>query len=231
MQRVCPQCGKPHDVFIEGICSTCYLLKNPLVFFNKDLAFERCKFCGKVKYLTRWMEFNHDMLNEYVRSHVKSKMVKEFELSFDLNEEEKKWVGIGHAKGLFEGAMLEQDIPIVIKKQGGVCDACMKLRSEYFEATVQIRFEGKTDHDRIRTIVQQSNQFLQSREKDDPLAVLMGVKPDKKGVDLIIGSKKAGKDLANYLGKNSEHSIVNSSSLLGVKSGKAKKRYTFCVRL
>lgn len=231
MQRVCPRCGKPHDVFIEGICSNCYLEKTPLVFFNKDLFFEQCKFCGKVKYLTRWIEFNPEMLDEYVKSHVKSKMVKQFEFTFDLNEEEKRWVGTGHTTGTLDGAVLEQDVPFEIKKRGGVCDACMKLRSEYFEATVQIRFEGKKDHDRIKTVVREAQQFLAAREKDDALAVLMGVKPDKKGVDLIIGSKKAGRDLANYLGKNSKDPIMNSSSLIGVLNGKAKKRFTFCVRL
>ena len=124
-----------------------------------------------------------------------------------------------------------QELPIEIKKAITVCDSCMKLKSDYFEATVQIRFEGKLDYQRIHGEVQKAIQFLIAGQKEDPLSVLVSTKNDKHGVDLIIGSKKAGKDLANFLARDASTPVVATASLVGLLNGKPKKKFTFCVRL
>lgn len=231
MKRKCPKCGNVEENFVNGVCVNCTIENQPLVYFPKPVDIPTCKFCSKVHYQTKWLPFSPDMLNQMIQSQARSKLVDKFEVKADLVEEEKVWNGILVAKAELGGQAVIQETPIEIKKTITVCDSCMKLKSDYFEATVQIRFEGKLDYKRIHNEVQKAIQFLIAGQKEDALSVLVSTKQDKHGIDLIIGSKKAGRDLADFLARESGIPVVATSSLIGLLNGKPKKRFTFCVRL
>jgi len=107
----------------------------------------------------------------------------------------------------------------------------MKSVSNYYECTLQIRFDESPSSKQRRIVMDALNEFLDIRLAKDSLSRITGMQEDKKGFDVLIGSKTAGKEVALYLAKKFNSKIISSDSLVGLKSnGKPKKRLTFCIR-
>jgi NMD protein affecting ribosome stability and mRNA decay len=130
------------------------------------------------------------------------------------------------AKGLIENTPVLAEYKTTISFPLMQCDACMKLKSNYFEATIQLRGEkAPAAFNRLR-------QLLASLQKRDGLAAIVSATEKKNSIDAIVGSKKAAALAVKQLKKEFKTGATKTFKLIGVdRTGKQKKRATFAIRV
>ncbi|MEW6294972.1 MAG: NMD3-related protein [Candidatus Diapherotrites archaeon] len=232
MKEFCPKCGSKQKPFIKGFCMKCFLESKELIELPKELALEKCPHCSKFKLRNAWVEELWPSIEETVKSKVKALEGKIVSIEVSLKEErEEKITALAKIKMLAEGnpVQLLKEVPIKLSKV--LCDPCMKLSSEYHESVIQIRFEREKEGEWL-SILEKMHEKLEPLSRKDSLAKITKIEKERKGYDLWIGSKRAGKILAEDLARKFNSKVTYSYTTIGVKdSGKQKKRYTFCVRI
>ncbi len=233
MKGFCPKCGKDTDTLIDGLCQECFSQKGGIISLPREIAVEQCKKCGKIKHKGKWMDEKGEVLEKKVEEKMRVRGIERPVVAVGFRELDSGALKIeAVARGFAGEKMVSAKAESVLRKNPALCDSCMKLSSDYFEATVQVRFGEKKERKEIGELVSQAKKFLESMQNKDPLAQVVGVRDSKKGLDILVGSKRAGKLLAQKLARKSGGKIVASSSLVGVKKdGSPKKRFTFCARL
>jgi len=179
-----------------------------------------------------WTEFNSIELIEFLKSKIKSKdfLIQETEIELEKLDE-KKFNALLEIKGLIEGNSLILNRVIKLELVSGICDACMKISSDYFEATIQIRFNEKNNK-KSEKVFSELNNFLSELNKKDPLSRIVKEQKNSKGFDLIVSSNRAAKLSSEKTAKKYSSKVIRSFSVVGVdKTGKEKRRYTYCVRI
>lgn len=232
MREFCPKCGTEKGPFVKGFCLNCFSAEQELAELPEEIPLEYCGRCNKFKYKNKFIEFNDAMLTDLILSKLKPKeaSIDSVKINFVEVTEGKK-LAVVEIEGTVDGKKISFDKKSVIKFRAGICDACMKASSNYFEATLQLRFDSLPDNAKKNKVMAEVYEFLAPMEKIDPLAKVIDIERDKKGFDLKIGSKKAAKDLADFLARKSKSRVIPSHKVVGVKNGEQKKRFTFCVRM
>ena len=232
MFKFCPKCGSKKGPFIKGFCTECFLQDNKLIVFPEKIQFQQCKRCNKILVQRSWTEFNSIELIEFLKSKIKSKdfLIQETEIELEKLDE-KKFNALLEIKGLIEGNSLILNRVIKLELVSGICDACMKISSDYFEATIQIRFNEKNNK-KSEKVFSELNNFLSELNKKDPLSRIVKEQKNSKGFDLIVSSNRAAKLSSEKTAKKYSSKVIRSFSVVGVdKTGKEKRRYTYCVRI
>jgi len=234
MKRFCPKCGKEGSAekFVRGFCAECYASEHEIIAAPAELKVGHCKRCGKVLVGGHWVGQGAEELSEFVEKNIKIKGVTEPETEISL-EPQSNGITLANISvdGKVEGSDVHVEKQVLLKPANVMCDACMKLASNYFEATIQIRFNGKPSQKQLNEKLREAEEFLRAERKHDALAQVIGVDRARNGIDLRIGSKRAAKAAAGALVKQTGGKVRHSFTLMGVdKSGKAKRRFTFCVR-
>ncbi|MFH1224684.1 MAG: NMD3-related protein [Candidatus Diapherotrites archaeon] len=234
MNRFCPRCGKEGtpENFVRGFCSACYSMEHAIVSVPRVIPVEHCKRCGKVRLHGSWEEQEEEALRALAAASVKSKDLSEPRIGVELEPSEQgATVARVSISGKIDGSDVNVEKEILLRPQGALCDACMKLASDYYEATIQLRFEGRPLQAEIKERLQELEDALRPILREDALAVVVAVKKVQRGIDVLIGSKRAAKLAAEALAKKTGGKAKRSYSLVGVdKSGKPKTRQTYCVR-
>ncbi len=114
------------------------------------------------------------------------------------------------------------EVPVVF----ALCDRCMKFRSGYYEAVLQVRsFRGKlTERERedIENFVTEAAASLLER---DPMAYISDVKHLEEGIDFYVGSLNAARKLARRLVDAYGGTIGESHKLVGFDRERGKRKY------
>ncbi|MFH1588564.1 MAG: 60S ribosomal export protein NMD3 [Candidatus Diapherotrites archaeon] len=233
MREFCPKCGTEKPPFFKGFCENCFVAEHELVELPEEIPLDYCPRCEKFKFKNKWIEFDEDKLRELVLTKLKP---KDAEINWTrvrfLELTEGKKIAVLEINASLDGQKTEFDKKTVIKLHSNICDACMKSSSNYFEATIQVRFESEPSSSKINELMGLVHEFLEPLQKQDSLAQITDLTEQKKGFDLKLGSKKAAKDLADFLARKFNSNVIFSHSLIGMKpNGKPKKRFTFCVRI
>ncbi len=231
MFRFCPECGTKKGPFIKGFCTDCYLKKHQLIVFPEKIKLEYCNRCGKVKIQRQWTDIFSLELTDLIKSKIKSKdfIISDVNIEFEeVNEKESN--ALLKVKGLMENVPLILSGRIVLEKASGICDACMKISSDYFEAIIQARFKKKSNELKEK-VLEEFNSIIFELSKSDPLSRI--VKTEKKigGFDLVLSSNRAAKLASDKMARKHSSNITKSFSVVGTnKTGREKRRYTYCVR-
>lgn len=233
IQRFCPKCGKETNALIKGFCRDCFLHDHKLIVIPKEIELEHCKNCNKIRIKGNWVEQSKIALEDFVASKVKVKDLVDEKISVELTPlEDETTIASIIISGEFDGNALQLSEEIVLKPRTVLCDECMKASSYYHEAIVQVRYSFKPDEKTINSDLNEIKKVLDYESKKDSLAVLIDVIKQSTGFDVLIGSKHSGRHVAEHLAKKHGTKVVSSHKLIGVdKSGKEKKRFTFCVRM
>jgi len=109
------------------------------------------------------------------------------------------------------------------------CSECTKISGGYYEAIIQIRgAEGSEIEKSAReTILEMLNSFY----PEDRSAFVAREQKVKGGIDIYIGSAKAGNKVARYFKGKYNAETKSSPKLYGRKGGKNLYRITFLIRL
>lgn len=230
--KFCPKCGKDTDSLFNGLCKECFLKAAKPAELPAEISFEHCRNCLKIKLKGKWLSFEPELLSELVLQNLKSRKLDSFKASVDLFEKEKGWKALVRVAGKIGKNILEFSLETFLKPKTVLCDACMKVSSDYYEATIQIRFEKRPSQDVIERVLSECVSFLNELKKQDSLAQIVKAKELKNGLDVLVGSRRAAKQLAEFLARKSSQKPVVSSTLAGVdRKGHDWSRFTYCVRI
>lgn len=234
LERVCPKCGISKGHFIGSFCTNCYLKDHELVQIPKKVELEHCKVCNKIRYRGKWQEQTTPILEDFVKSNIKSKEMGSERISIDLEPKDDNTTAATIViTGIIQNqeVTIEKETQLVLKEV--MCDPCMRVQSYYHEAILQVRFKDeKPNADRNEKLKKEILQLLFSEKKKDPLAEAIDIKKSKNGLDFLIGSKKSARKLSSILAsKYNSNQKVSYKTTGRDKFGKDKKRFTFCVRI
>jgi len=231
--RFCPKCGSTEGPFIEGFCKKCFLRTTNFVEFPEIIHIDKCKECGKIKERFKLISANEQLLGEFINSKIKVSNLQEPQTTVDLFPlEDGNFEAKAAVKGFIGNVPLLFTKSIPIKFRLVLCDPCMRLSSNYWESELQIRYEKEPSDKEYQKISSEVKSFLAANREKDALSGLVSQSRTQKGFDFRMGSKRAGKLMADHYARKFNSEIVRSATLAGIdKKGKTKKRYTFCVRV
>ena len=225
----CPICGKTEARFIKGFCEECYQKKHALVEFPSSIEFGQCRQCAKIRVSQKMLPLDSGSLALIAEKSIKVHELENPVKSVSIKEDSGGFFAEVAVKGTIDSVPMLFEKKIPLKPKPILCDACMRLSSQYFEAIIQIRGNDRQKLRQAFSLIK--NFFNKSREKDSLAAI---TESSEKGgrIDLKIGSKKAAYHAAKLVEREFGAQIKVSKKLVGVDDNKQEKyRFTFLVRI
>ncbi len=121
-------------------------------------------------------------------------------------------------KGEIEGIPVEKEFIVPLKKYVKKCERCVRIKQENYVVKIQLRHDNPTDIDTYY-------KYHSMLEK-----IADWKKELKEGTDFFFIDKKTPQPILKHL-KKKGYKIVPSYTFKGIKHGKKKIRYTYCVRI
>ena len=234
IKRFCPRCGKEISAPIRGFCRECFLEKHEILLVDEELKIPKCKSCLKIKIKGAWFVESPKTIEDFLRSKMKLKEITNEKINIGMaqNDDGSVSVQIG-VSGTINDDKIEFSREIQLKPAIVLCDPCMRLVSDYYEATLQVRFNEKPDAKAIDRKIDEINKMLEYEKKKDSLSQAIKRSEETNGFNVYIGSAKAARRIAEALAKSAHTRVISSSKLMGMDSrtGKATNRFTYCVRV
>ncbi|MDD3083471.1 MAG: 60S ribosomal export protein NMD3 [Candidatus ainarchaeum sp.] len=229
-KKFCPKCGKETEQFVENICLDCFLKKKELFEVEKPKFF-LCKYCLKLLFKNKWVDFNDESIAKEIALNVN--IIKELKQPKIFIELEKKsrldYKALIQVRGLLSKTLVEREKEINFQLRETTCDSCMKLNASYREAILQLRAKSEKDSFEM---LQLTKNLLKKEMLKDSLSGTSNIIKTKNGFDLWIGSKKAASKVSRELARIYNVKIIVSKKLIGEeKSGERKYRHTFCIKI
>lgn len=229
MAKFCVICGKTGDDIIKGFCVEHYLKKNPVVSVPEKIQVEMERNTGRLRYRNKWLQPSLELLLEIIISKTKTSIEKP---RITVREGQKEWECIVEIEGKIEGVEIEIEKPVTIQPVLVQSDEEMRLQSNYHEAILQIRFKEKRSKEKANAILQEALKMLLDQKEKDTLAGASGIKEKREGIDILIGSNRAAKKIAKTLAQKYHSEVTTAFKIVGVeKTGKERKRTTYCIRI
>ena len=243
LKAPCYQCGKPS--VLDGLCTDCYNKEHPLIEVESPLTLLSCKQCGSVKVPGGWKNLTFEAADsgdlwphqvDILLDNEVKPLIEGIELEI---EEEKRLdrvlqivlraIGKSHE----DLPVHEEEYPIEIRFSYGTCDTCGMKSGGYYEATLQIRADGRQlteeEEDDIVRIV---TEMTIAQYGSDDKAFVSKVSSDKYGLDFQIGSEHLCRSIADVLESKYLAQRKQNYKLIGQdKGGKDKFRITILIRL
>ena len=229
MAMFCPNCGSVKGPFFRGLCSDCFLKKNSLFELPQKIQIQKCKSCGKILVSGKWLAQENSLLEKVILKNAKVSDLKTPVFSFDFSEKEKKISAKVKVSGKIDSNGIEQEKETAIEFLNVLCDSCMKAVSNYFEATIQLRFENPALEE---SVLKEIEKMLSGFSKEDVLAKIVSTKNQRSGIDLVLGSKKSASKIAKAIAKkHNARLVVSFKQAKGGTRDETKRRFTYCIRI
>ncbi len=226
MRRFCAVCGKVTDKLVENLCEECFS-KERIIFEIPEIRIKYCKDCGKIFRRGKWIFYDYDpevSINNAIKDEIMDKIkfkvpIDTYTFSYTTDKDKIKLV----LNVYIEDKEIRYEKDLDLKLEVTLCKDCIRKRSKYYEAILQIR--GKYD----RSIIDFIERKLEEMRIYDGKAFITKIEELKEGVDLYIGSKDAGRKIARIM-KKMGAKISESKKLYGRKDGREVYRYSICIR-
>lgn len=225
---------------IQGNVKSFFLGKKQLFDLPVSLSIDYCVGTDRVKFKGIWDVFSEQAVFDLVLKNIKFVDLDFPEVKFKLNEKDaaeiysdlKSFIVVVEVSGKILGNVVEVVDSVEISFNKTVSDSWMRLHSDYSEAIVQFRFEYLFSEADYNSYFSRAKSFLDSEKSKDDLAGIVKIVRLKNGFDLWLGSKKAGRKLANFFSKETTIPVVVSSKQIKYDKVKQehRKRFTFCIR-
>ena len=207
MSIICPRCGKNSNEkeFIDAFCFDCYPLD---VKMPKEVVFEVCKRCERIKHGKKWV----DRDEEEIAGDITRKCKGDF-FNATYNKEE-NIVTFFIKKG---EKILKINKAINVNFLVNMCTDCSRMSGGYYESIIQLRGNPRT----IDSFAKKVQRELAK------VTFVSKVEEKKEGIDLYIGSTQAVLALIKEIG----HKYIITKKLAGVdKEGRRQYRTSFSIR-
>ncbi|MHA2322562.1 MAG: 60S ribosomal export protein NMD3 [Candidatus Thorarchaeota archaeon] len=243
MKAPCYLCGK--SALLDGLCAECYDKEHPLIEVKTPLTLHACKKCGSVKIPGGWKTLSFaaadsDDLWPHQLDILLDIEVKPLVHGIELTiEEEKRLDRVLHVI-LRALGQSHEDLPpheeqysVEVRFSYGTCDTCGMKSGGYYEATLQIRADGRkvTDEeedDIVRIVTEMTIAQYGTNDK----AFVTKISSDRYGMDFQMGSDHLCRSIADVLETRYLAQRKQNYTLVGQdKGGKDKYRTTILIRL
>ncbi|MEM0360591.1 MAG: 60S ribosomal export protein NMD3 [Candidatus Diapherotrites archaeon] len=233
MEEFCPKCGSIKGPFLGGFCKACYLEDHEIIVLPETIEIEKCARCGRIRLSGQWVEDNNALIAEFLDKKTKIKDMDDAIVSVDFEESLKvDRIAIVKAQGEISGVHAEVARKILLAFKRVACPSCGKISGGYFEAKIQIRWNGKRNLKKEKSLCSEMKRLLFAMSQTDPLAIVTDESEAQNGCDLYIGSNKAAKAVLSMLKNRFDATVHSSAKLSGfTKSGKERYKITYSVRL
>lgn len=218
LKKICPKCGKETEKFYGGVCKDCYVKET---FENKikrnKIILYRCKICGKFSFNKKHIFPTLEEAIEHFVKHNKELKIDNFERTYSINGN-KLTVRWSKDNELF----FEKSFKIQIKPFK--CQYCQMMLSGYRQAIIKLRFSVDN------SLLEEIFNYVEKRNRTDPLSFISKIERNKNGVDIYIGSKKVAYEIIKLIKSKIEIKTRISRRLMGIKNGKHVYLDTITIR-
>lgn len=235
MEIFCPKCGKEIEQkdSLHGFCESCYLKDHAnAINWPEKIEIQKCNSCLKIKFQGNFVESNSEILKKIISSKIKSKNkfeIKQISLLNEKNSENINFVLI-KAVVFIDKKQIELEKKIPFKLLGGICDPCMRIKSNYFEATLQFRFENPTNP-KMAFYYDKVEKETAKLFRTNPLSKIVNDEWYNNGFDIILASNKAARKIVTLFKPALSEKLITSMKIAGVwPTGIQKKRYAYSMR-
>ena len=243
LKAPCYLCGEP--AVVEGLCEGCYNKEHPLIEVDTPLSIRVCKRCGAVEIPGGWKTiktstFNSEEAIEQQLDILLDMEIRPFFSNLGLTVvEEKKLDRVLHISLIVNGKSHpslpdhDEEYPVEIRFRYITCTTCQLMSGGYYEATLQIRADGRSVKDEEGDLIAEiAKERTHSEYGKDPKAFILEVNKTKFGFDYFIGSellcRKIVEDIeSEFLAEKK----VNYKLIGEDKGGRKKYRTTTLLRL
>lgn len=241
MTAPCYLCGEPS--IQEGLCEKCYNGEHPLIRVDSPLSITVCKRCGSVKVAGGWKTVSPTMSEAMNEEQVGILLDTEVEplgtgISIDVEEVNRLDRVLSlkiHATGRSAPNLGEhtEEYPVEVRFSYATCDTCGMMSGGYYEATLQIRADGRPVTEQEQgEIAEIARELTVSEYGKDNRAFILEIDDTKFGLDMFIGSEHLCKRIADeieliYLADRKDNYKLYGQE----RDGKKKYRVTTVLRL
>jgi 60S ribosomal export protein NMD3 len=233
----CLLCGRENEELYEGLCSSCFIAKNPLITLPQELDMEFCTHCKSFRVENKWQELNlseNDIIAKIVSERsIPDKKAKNINLTLEIiNQKGSVHELLVLAKGNVLDKPLERECSIHVNINRTVCPECSKFVSGYYEAVIQLRADGRPlKAEEIQKADNIISRRLEKLLRDNKMAYLTQRAELKEGVDYYFGSYKAARKISITLKDQMGGRIKESPRLIGRDKSTGKDLFRIWISL
>jgi nonsense-mediated mRNA decay protein 3 len=229
----CIVCGK-NPPALGGLCAPCLGERKRFVEVPPFCELTVCAHCGSVFKGRRWENSRGEEaeLEDAARRALKVSREEGVEISskvtvkpvneHNADAEVSSTVKVGKSR-------LVQSGQTRIRIRRAVCERCSKMHGRYYEATLQVRAQGRAlTADELDLVRSRVGALVKKDDRDDYVR-----KEDEVdgGLDFQLGKLLRGKTMVRSLAQELGGRVTESSTLAGNKEGRELFRVTFLLRL
>ena len=232
-RRYCVRCGKrvENGLIINGKCINCFLEENVSSYIGESsIQITVCKVCGKIKDGTVWREWKEEDWSSYARRYflrLLEKPLSRYGISLSLNRtkfDDKSVSATISIKQAGKTGSFTLTMPLVFKYE--ICPSCVKKRSGYHNAIVQIR-STYFDFKALNNILENTLSSAPHRIVDS----IVEIDEKRGGIDIKMIDQGSARLLASYISKKYPSEISYSYKLIGERHGEKIYRLTISIRI
>ena len=231
----CVECGKEGDVFRDGVCVDCYLKSHKFTLAPEIIDIFVCAHCESYKYKNTWtQELFSDVLQRYIKNNFKiSKELTGFTIDTDCKETKDGLSSKVIITGFIDDQKITESHEVFIRLRRTSCDVCSKRFGGYFEATIQVRPEGKDlKRDELDEIILAVNSYVEElQSKGNRGLFVTDIGEEHGGLDFFISDRNAAQIIVKKIHDSFGGEIKISSKNIGMQDSKQVYRMTFLLRI
>ncbi len=239
----CVRCGDevPEEELHDALCEACFLEEHEFSLLPEVVDLEACVHCGaRRRGEEQWVDEDVP-LPEAVRRAVGEALrveqrMEDPQIFMDVLEEDPRNFTVQVVvDGLVEHVHVREPHTTRVRLKGATCTRCSRFHGGYFESIVQLRRGGdrgvEADEMRAaRNIAQDVVERLRAK-KGDRNAFILKEEELHGGLDLYIGTSRAGRVISRSIADAYGGRVTDSATLTGQQDGQDVYRVTYSVRL
>ncbi len=223
-KKFCPLCGRQTEVFIDSICTECFLRTIKLIDPRAmRVSLGLCRSCGSY-----FRGGEKTSIEDAVVYSVKRELRRRYgdiRCDVELIGRKEKRARV-RVKAELKGVIVEQTGEIGLDIKTGSCDRCNRIAGGYYAAIVQVRAQNRQPtYEELITASKIAESALEEPEFISKQQLL------KHGLDIYVSSMACGRRMSREIVKHLGGSFRESRKLYGRKDGRNIYRVSFSVRL
>ena len=222
---MCPKCGSQvkREDFLGKVCKKCYEEQNPEPMGLKITAIPLCGTCGKI-YGHKWLA--RKQIWDVIKSNIVFSQDNLYIISYNLKE-----VIMSGRQGVkvnikyyykYGGKKIVKNFSKALFLKTTTCPICGKIKGNYHEAILQIRYEGKEEPKEVWRLIEQTAKPF---EDENMIVIQNKLYMKKGGYDVNITLKSMATAIVKNLRNAFRPEYKVSHRLVGFDMPASKKKY------
>ncbi|UJG40063.1 MAG: hypothetical protein K9W45_09465 [Candidatus Heimdallarchaeum aukensis] len=215
--RFCAICGTTEGPFVKNLCEECYFKEYTInIKLPKQLTFNVCPYCGTISIAGMSVnpfsvEQDFDIvLRELARSKITENVKSDIPFRYEFKEDDISLEKINQGYKNFKISIIfyfkpeiqfreiEKEFEIEIKIRKATCEQCIRYKTGYHEAVLQVRGTNRklreSEEKEVEDLLQQELENSSSNSN-----YLTDIQIDKDGITANVSTKLFAEELAKKI--------------------------------